>query len=101
MSYIPITIQHQDPDTEEWTDLLHLHAISVNKTGGSETFSAGADQYHPRLNFDLRWCQALEAIRYDTQSHRILYRGHAFNIKDWDDYMEQHLTVRLVGEAYG
>ena len=101
MSAVPIPIPHQYPGTEGLADLLHLHATLVNKTGGSETFNAGAEQYHPRLNFDLRWCQALEAIRYDTQSHRILYRGHAFNIKDWDDYMEQHLTVRLVGEAYG
>lgn len=101
MSYIPVTIQHQDPDTEEWTDLLHLHALQVNRSGGAETFNAGAGQYHPRLTFELRWCQALEDLRYNTQAHRILYRGHTFNILDWDDYMERHLTVKLVGEAYG
>lgn len=105
MSYTPITIQKQDPDTEEWTDLLFLHAIQVNKatngTRGYESFDAGREQYHPRLTFELRWCKALEAIRWDPQHHRIMYQGHALNIVDYDDYMEQHLTVRLVGVAYG
>ena len=101
MSYIPVTIQTMDMETEEWTDLLHLHALQVNKSGAGENFNAGAEQYHPRLTFDLRWCQALEAVAYATQTHRIVYRGRTFNIVDYDDYMEQHLTVRLTGEAYG
>ncbi len=100
MSYYPITIQQQDSATEEWSDLLHLHALQVNKTGGGESYNAGAGQYHPRLTFVLRWCKALEAVAYAPQTHRILYRGHAFNLVDYDDYMEQHLTVTLVGEAY-
>lgn len=101
MSYHRIVIQRMDPDTEVWTDLLRLHAIQVNKAGSSESFSAGREQYSPRLTFDLRWCRKLEDLRYDTQNHRIMYQGHTFNIVDYDDYMEQHLTVRLTGEAYG
>lgn len=101
MSYHPITIQRMDPETEVWADHLHLHAIQVNRSGGGETFNAGAEQYHPRMTFDLRYCAALEALRWKPQEHRIMYRGHAFNITDYDDYMEQHLTVRLTGEAYG
>lgn len=101
MSYFPLTIQRMDPDTEEWTDHLQLHALQVNKTGAGESFNAGAEQYHPRLTFRLRWCKALEDMRYNTQEHRIIYRGHMFNIQDYDDYMEQHKTVNLVGVAYG
>lgn len=101
MSYIPVTIQKMDPETEEWIDLLHLHALQVNKTGGGEAFSAGREQYQPRLSFDFRWSKALENLRWSTQSHRMVYSGHTLNIVDYDDYMEQHLTVRLVGEAYG
>ena len=101
MSYIPVTIQRMDPDTEKWTDLLRLHALQVNRAGGGESYSAGREQYHPRMTFDLRWCQALEAIRWEPQAHRLIYRGRPFNITDYDDYMEQHLTVRLEGEAYG
>lgn len=101
MSYIPVTIQRMDPSTEEWTDLLHLHALKVNKSGAGETFNAGREQYHPRLVFDFAWCKKLEDLRWSTQSHRILYRGRTLNLVDYDDYMEQHLTVRLTGEAYG
>jgi len=101
MSYFPVTIQRRDPETERWADHLLLHALQVNKTGGGESFSAGAEQYHPRLTFVLRWCRPLEEVAYNPQSFRLRYRGHAFNIVDYDDYQEQHLTVRLVGEAYG
>lgn len=101
MSYEPITIQRRDPDTEQWTDHLHLHALQVNRAGGGEAYSAGREQFRPRLTFDLRWCMALDALRWDTQNHRIVYRGREFNIQDYDDFMEQHRTIRLTGEAYG
>ena len=101
MSYIPFTIQHQDPDTEDWTDLLNLHALQVNKTGGGENFSAGAEQFRPRLTFEVRYCKALEDVVHNPQQHRIVYRGRNYDIQDYDDFMEQHRTVRLVGVAYG
>ena len=101
MSYHPITVQKMDENTEAWTDHLYLHALQVNKTGGGEAFGAGADQYHPRLTFELRWCQALEDVVNEPQLHRIVYRGRLYNIQDYDDFMEQHRTVRLVGLLYG
>ena len=96
----PVTVQIQDETTEQWTDLLHLHA-KVNKTNGGQALTAGADQFRATLTFELRYCAALEAMRYNPQLYRILYRGHTFKLTDYDDYMEQHLTVRLTGEAYG
>ena len=96
----PITIQVQDPETEEWADKLHLHA-SVNKTGGGSNFNAGADQYNASLTFKLRYVSALEAIAYNTQPYRIIYRGRKFKVVDYDDYMEQHREIKLVGEHYG
>lgn len=101
MSYIPVTVQRMDPETEQWTDLLHLHARQVNRAGGGESYAAGREQYSPTLMFDFTWCKAVEAIRWDVARHRLLYQGHVFNIVDYDDYMEQHITVRLTGEAYG
>lgn len=95
----PIIIQTQDPDTEQWADKLHLHA-RVNKTGGGTSVNAGADQYQVKLNFDLRYVAALKEIAYSVQPYRIKYRGHKFKVIDYDDYMEQHRTVRLVGELY-
>lgn len=95
----PITIQIQDPETEKWVDHMHLHA-RVNKTGGGTANSAGADQYRVSLTFDLRYCAALGALRYSVQPFRIIYHGQTFKVTDYDDYMEQHRTVRLVGEFY-
>lgn len=96
----PITIQVQDPNTEEWADVFKLHA-SVNKTGGGTNFSAGADQHNTSLTFKVRYFRSLESIAYNTQPYRVIYRGNAFKIVDYDDYMEQHREIKLVGEYYG
>lgn len=95
-----ITIQRRDPNTEEWSDAWNLHA-RVNKTNGGQAFDAGADQYRAALNFDVRYFADLVEMRYNPQPFRIVYQGHFFKIVDYDDYQEQHRTVRLVGEAYG
>ena len=42
MSYHPLKIQIINQDTEEWSDHLSLHALQVKKTGGGESFHAGA-----------------------------------------------------------
>ena len=101
MSYHPLKIQIIDQDTEDYSDHLNLHALQVNKTGGGESFNAGAEQYHKKLTFTLRWCKALEEVGDSPQLYRIVYRGRPYNIQDYDDFMEQHITVNLVGEAYG
>ncbi len=101
MSYYPVTVQRLNEETEEWSDVLHLHAIRVNRTGGGESFNAGADQYHPTLTFEFRYCTDLEAVAYSPQIHRLIYRGHTFDVRNYDDYMEQHRTVKLVGMSYG
>jgi len=94
-----ITIQVQDEDTERWTDWQNLHA-RVNKTAGGQSLSAGADQYRATLTFEVRYFAALEGLRYDPHLYRITYRGHTFKLVDYDDYQEQHRTVKLVGELY-
>lgn len=101
MSYFPVTIQHMNPDTEEWEVYCALHAIRINRAGGGETYGAGREHFSPRLTFDFRSCSLLDELRYDTQNYRIMYQRQPFNIIDYDDYLEQHLTVRLTGEAYG
>ena len=95
----PITIQQQDPVTEEWADRWKLRA-RVNKTGGGQALNAGADQYRATLNFEVRYFKALEDLNYSPQPFRVVYRGHTFKLVDYDDFMEQHRTVKLVGEAY-
>ncbi len=95
----PVVLQKQNETTEEWETVLRLHA-RVNKTGGSQTFAAGADQFPARLNFDFRYCQVLEKICYQPELYRLIYRGHTFQVIDYDDYLEQHKTVRIVGKLY-
>lgn len=96
----PITVQVQDKKTEQWADVLHLHA-RVNKTGGGQALNAGADQYRASLTFEVRYVKELESLAFNTQPYRIKYRGRTFKVVDYDDYMEQHRTVKLVGELYG
>lgn len=95
----PIILQVQDLDTEKWTDKLRLHA-HVNKTGGGTTLSAGADQYQASLTFTVRYCKPLEDLRFSPQPFRVVYRGHTFKVTDYDDFMEQHKEVKLVGVLY-
>lgn len=101
MSYHPFTIQMQDPDTEAWADKWRLHALKVNKTGGGQTQAAGAGQYRATLTFEVRHFKALQELRYQPQLFRLIYQGHTFKLVDYDDFMEGHQTVKLVGEAYG
>lgn len=95
----PVAIQIRD-NSGGWSDKWRVHA-QVNKSGGGQALNAGADQYKATLTFDVRYFKDLEDMRYNPQPYRIVYRGHSFKLVDWDDYMEQHRTVRLVGEAYG
>ena len=100
MYHKPIKIQRQDPETEEWSDFLGLHA-SVNKTGGGSTFGAGTDQHNANLTFKVRYVKALEDLAYRPEPYRILYRGRTFKVVDYDDFMEEHREIKLVGEYYG
>ena len=92
----PIKIQTIDEATEQWTDRFSLHA-RVNKSGGSEYLGAGANQSKATLVFEVRYFKELEDINYDRGSYRIIYRRRIFNITDYDDYQEKHLTIKLVG----
>ena len=96
----PITLQVLNGETEEWEDALTLHA-RVNKTGGGQSFNAGADQYHVTKTFEVRYIKLLEYIAHGTQPFRIVYRGGTYKVTDYDDYMEKHTTVKLVGVLYG
>ena len=40
-------------------------------------------------------------MRYSPQLYRVIYQDHTFKLVDYDDFMEGHKVVKLVGEAYG
>ena len=94
----PITIEKLNLDTDEWSTLFKLHA-HVNKTGGNEFQGSGAQRSKATRTFQVRYFKSLEEICLNTQLYRIIYREHAYNVVDYDDYMEQHKTVKLIGEA--
>ena len=98
----PIIIQKINEDTEEWEDLFDkpLHA-KVNKSGGSEYLNAGANQSKSNRVFEVRYFKELEDIDDNRGLYRILYRDKPYNITDYDDYLEQHKTVKLLGVSYG
>lgn len=98
----PIIIQKIDEKTEEWKDLFEkpLHA-RVNKSGGSEYLNAGANRSKSNRVFEIRYLKALEDIDQNRGLYRIIYRGQTYNITDYDDYLEQHKTVKLLGVSYG
>ena len=97
----PIVIEKINEDSEKWEPLFTIHA-RVNKTGGSEYLNAGANQSKSTRTFEVRYRPDLEPIDEDRGSYRLLYRGRYYNITDYDDYLEQHKTVKLLGvSAYG
>ena len=96
----PIVIQRLNEDSEAWEDLYTLHA-RVNKSSGSEYLNAGASQSRSTLVFETRYFKDMESIDDSRDLYRIVYRGRLFNITDYDDYQEQHKTVKLLGVSYG
>ena len=94
----PIALQAVDEGTEQWIDLYSLHA-RVNKSNGSEHLGGGAVRSKATRVFEVRYFKELEKIDMDRGSYRIVYRGNVYNIEVYDDYMEQHKTVKLLGVA--
>ena len=96
----PITIQKINEVTEDWEDAFKVHA-SINKAKSDDEYlSAGAGQGKRNLTFEVRFFKDLEDISYNTQLYRIVFQGIPFNIKDYDDFMLQHKTVKLLGVSY-
>lgn len=96
----PITIQKLNSKAKQWEDLYKVHA-SINKAkSDNEYLSAGAIQSKRNLAFEVRYFADLEDISLNLQLYRILYRDVPYDIKDYDDFMLQHKTVKLLGVSY-
>lgn len=96
---IPVTIEKKDEKTEKWVNFGNFHA-RVNKNSGSEYLNAGAERSQNTLVFEVRYVKMLEEIRLKTQFYRVIYRGQPYNITDYDDYLEKHRTIKLLGVSY-
>lgn len=95
----PIIIQQCDEETEQWSDLFHLHA-RVNRTAEKENFSSGASRDTVTMTFEVQYFSGLKLVVYNTQAHRVVYDEHIFNIINCDDYMERHSKLKITGELY-
>ena len=96
----PITIQKINKVTESWEDVFKVHAFINKAKSDDEYLSGGAIQGKRNLTFEVRYFAALEDISLNIQCYRIVYRGTPYDIKDFDDYMLQHKTVKILGVSY-
>lgn len=94
-----IIIEKKDKSSGKWGDFATLHA-RVNKTGGNEYLNAGAVRSQSTLTFEVRYSPKVEEIRSNTQLFRVFYRNNYYNVVDYDDYMEKHQSIKLLGVSY-
>ena len=92
-------IELQKLENNQWNTVGKLHA-GVNKSDGKEYLDGGAMQSQLQMVFDVRYCALIRDIRLNTQCYRILYDGGIYKVADYDDYKEQHRSVRLLGVSY-
>lgn len=96
----PISIQRINETTEEWETLYTVHS-SINKAKTDDKYlSGGAIQGKRNLVFEIRYFSALEDISLNLSLYRIIYNNVPYDINDFDDYMLQHRTVKLLGVSY-
>lgn len=96
----PIIIQKINEKTEDWEDVFTLHAKINKAKTDNEYLNAGAVQGKKNLTFEVRYFKGLEDIDFNKQIYRISYQGNPYNIVDYDDFMLQHKTVKLLGVSY-
>jgi SPP1 family predicted phage head-tail adaptor len=96
----PISIQRINETTETWEDAYKVHA-SINKTKTDNQYlDAGSIRSKKNLTFEIRYFSDLEDISFNLQAYRIIYQGVPFSIEDYDDYMLQHRSVKILGASY-
>lgn len=95
-----ITIQKRDEVTERWVTLFSPHARINKGKSDDEYLNAGGIQGKRTLVFEVRYFKALEDISYNTSLYRIVYQGVPYDVRDYDDFMLGHKTVKLLGVSY-
>ena len=96
----PIAVQKRDEITEDWVTVFNLHARINKGKSDDEYLSAGAIQGKRTLVFEVRYFKALEDISHNTQIYRIVYENVPYNVRDYDDFMLAHKTIKILGVSY-
>ncbi|MDD2954351.1 MAG: head-tail adaptor protein [Parabacteroides sp.] len=86
--------------TEVWEQFEKVHA-TVNKSGGSAYLGSGAEQSSASKTFTFRYHEKFSVIQFNKQLYRIIYGGYVYNVEDYDDYLEKHLSIRILGVSKG
>ena len=95
-----IMIEKINEATEKWEETFFVHA-AVNKCKADDEYlNGGAIQGKRNLVFEVRYFKDLEDIADNIQSYRIVFNNTFYDIKDFDDFMLQHKTVKLLGVSY-
>ena len=77
---------------------LNRKELLINKASKNNEYqNAGAIQDKVTKTFEVRYFKALGDIEFNTQLYRIIYDGNTYNITDYDDFKEEHITVKLLG----
>ena len=95
----PIIIQKLN-EAETWETVGKVHA-SVNKASGNAYLGSGSEQSSSGKAFSFRYAPIFSPIQFDKQSYRIIYEGVIYTIEDYDDYLEKHISIRLLGVSRG
>lgn len=96
----PVSIQRINDDTEQWEDVYRVH-VRVNKSKTDDEYlNGGAVQGKLNLTFEMRYFSGLADIAHNIQRYRILFDGVPYDIKDYDDFMMKHKTVKILGVSY-
>ncbi|MFI3202404.1 MAG: head-tail adaptor protein, partial [Eubacteriales bacterium] len=85
-------------DSEAWEDINKVYA-SINKTTGSTYLGSGSEQTSATKTFEMRYAPFMEEIQFNIQNYRIIYKDNIYMLKDYDDYMERHVNVRVIAES--
>ena len=95
----PIIIQRINESTETWEDYLEkpIHARINKAKSDNKYLTAGAIQGKKALVFEVRYFRLLEDLDFNKQLYRIVYQGVPYSIEDYDDFMLEHKTVKLLG----
>lgn len=99
----PIKIEKRDENTEKWETYAEVVHAKINKNvrrTGYEALGAGAIQIKHSRVFEVRYSPQIQAIEFNTQMYRIIYKGQPYDIIDYDDFEERHQFVRLAGAYY-
>ena len=95
-----VVIERINAETREYEAYLTAHLLDVNPARSREIQEDAGEFGLQTVTFVLRYRKALEEIQYAMPDFRILWRGHYFDIRGYDDFKFRHLKVALRGVAH-